>query len=103
MMKKWKEGLEKYLNDREKNREFQRVFLRIAVGVLLIVLAGMSILYGVMRSLIAEQNIQVSAQAFSQVQREFEDINNTANVIAAQELLDDICSDLLDTTSAGTP
>lgn len=103
MMKKWKEGLEKYLNDREKNREFQRVFLRIAVGVLLIVLAGMSILYGVMRSLIAEQNIQVSAQAFSQVQREFEDINNTANVIAAQVLLDDICSDLLETTSAERP
>lgn len=32
MMKKWKEGLEKYLNDWEKNREFQRAFFCIAVG-----------------------------------------------------------------------
>ena len=87
----------------KKYAELKKIFLGISTGLLIIVITGMSILYGVMRNLIIDQNIQLSTQSFSQVQKEFEDLNSKVNVIATQVMLDDICSGFLNAVSSERP
>ena len=100
----WRDFLKKRFSQQEgKDREFRKIFLGISIGLLAIIIAGMTILYAVMRQLIIDQNVQMSTQAFSQVQREFENVNETANEIATQVLLDDVCSEFLEASSSRWP
>ena len=72
----------------------------IAVSMLVVILLGCVMIYKNIKELIIDQNIQMSMQAFSQVQSEFEVANETANKLATQVLLDDVCTDFLNALTA---
>lgn len=88
----------KVQQEMEKKLTFRKNFLQIAVSMLLVVLLGYVFVYSTVKDTIIEQNKQMSLQAFSQVQSQFEDANHTANTIATQVFLDDICSEFLNAT-----
>lgn len=79
----------------EKKKTFLKIFLGITVSMLLVILSGFSMVYKKVQKVIIDQNIQMSTQAFSQVQSEFEEANTTANMIATQVELDAVCSDFI--------
>lgn len=83
----------------EKKRTFRKNFLQISVSMLLVILLGFWFIYGTVKKIIIQQNRQLAFQSFSQVQAQFEDANHTANTIATQVLLDDICSQYQNATS----
>lgn len=79
----------------EKKRTFRKNFLQISVSMLIVILLGIGFIYETVKDVIIQQNIQLSLQAFTQVQSQFEEANRTANTIATQVMLDDVCSDFL--------
>lgn len=79
----------------ERKRTFRKNFLQISVSMLIVILLGIGLIYEIVKDVIIQQNIQLSLQAFSQVQSQFEEANHTANTIATQVMLDDICSEFL--------
>lgn len=79
----------------EKNQTFRRIFLTIAVAMLLAVILCFAIMYSVVKKIIMEQNIESSQQQFEQIQEEFEVVNEQVNMVATQVILDDVCSDWL--------
>ncbi|OUP79847.1 hypothetical protein B5F07_21530 [Lachnoclostridium sp. An169] len=103
LKEKWKTHIRERHEKQKKNQKFQRIFLGISAGIIGIVLAGMSVLYAVMRELIIDQNIQMSTQTFAQVQKEFDNTDDTANEIATQVMLDDVCSELIGTLTEEWP
>lgn len=103
LLKKWKIRIGALTEKEKRNKEFRKLFLGISAGLLVIVLTGMFTLYTIMQNLIIRQNAQMSTQAFTQVQKEFEKINETAKVIATQVLLDDVCAVLLESSSSQWP
>ncbi|WP_394926784.1 AraC family transcriptional regulator [uncultured Robinsoniella sp.] len=95
-----------YLAHKNKNQKqmenqklFRRIFLGISVSMLVVILAGSGWMYRMVKKVIIDQNIRMSMQAFSQVQTDFEEANGTANMIATQVMLDDVCSELLTAVS----
>ncbi|MBS5083953.1 MAG: AraC family transcriptional regulator [Clostridiales bacterium] len=83
----------------ENRKIFGRIFLGISVSMLVVTLAGSGWMYRMVKKVIIDQNIRMSMQAFSQVQTDFEEANGTANMIATQVMLDDVCSELLTAVS----
>lgn len=86
----------------ENQKLFRRIFLGISVSMLVVILAGSGWMYRMVKKVIIDQNIRMSMQAFSQVQTDFEEANGTANMIATQVMLDDVCSELLTAVSGQT-
>lgn len=83
----------------KKKKSFRRIFLGISVSMLLVVLTASFVLYEVVRSLLIEQNIQTAMRDFEEIQADFEEANEAANMIATQVFLDDLCSDFLNDIS----
>lgn len=104
-MKVW-EKQQEYLSQRtkmqqevEKKLTFRKNFLRISISMLLVILLGFGFVYDTVKDIIIQQNIQMSLQAFSQAQSQFDEADHTANTIATQVMLDDICSEFLNASS----
>ncbi|MET3741898.1 AraC family transcriptional regulator [Faecalicatena orotica] len=77
----------------EQKRTFRKIFLTITIAMFIVVILCFSIMYGIVKKIIMEQNIDSSAQQFRQIQEEFEVANEQINMVATQVILDDICSD----------
>lgn len=102
LMKNWQgyfSNNQKVQEQMEKKKIFRRNFLGISVSMLIVILAVSGLMFGMVKKVIIDQNIRMSMQAFSQVQSDFEEANETANMIATQVMLDDVCSELLTAVS----
>lgn len=107
---KLKENWQVYFSNRknvrektEKKKTFRRIFLGISLSMLVVILLGSGLMYYMVKKVIIDQNIQMSLQAFGQVLADFEEANGTANMIATQVKLDDVCSELLTAASGEWP
>lgn len=74
---------------------FYRLFLEVAVSLLAVVLISSSVLFEAVRRIIIDQGTQAALQSFSAVMQDFEEANTTANLLATQVMLDDVCSEMI--------
>lgn len=86
-----------------KNKELRRIFMGISLSLILTIILGMGLMYRMMEEMIIDQNIRMSMEAFAQVQADFEEAERTANILATQVLLDDVCSAAVNATQEERP